>query len=311
MNAGYYDEARAWRDWLLRAVAGSPAQMQIMYGIAGERRLTEWELPWLPGYEGSRPVRIGNAAHGAAPARRLWRGDGRAAPGPARRASPADDAGWALQRALLEHLETVWREPDEGIWEVRGPRRHFTHSKVMAWVAFDRAVQSVESSASTAPVDRWRAAARARSTREVCRHGFDAERNSFVQSYGVAAARREPAADCRSSASCRRRSAHRRHGGGDRARLAGRRPGAALRHRAQSTTACRPARARSSPAASGSATPNHARPLRRGAALFERLLALRNDVGLLAEEYDPRRAGSSATSRRRSRIWRWSTRPSI
>ena len=140
INAGYYDEARAWRDWLLRAVAGSPAQLQIMYGLAGERRLTEWEVPWLPGYEGARPVRIGNGAHGQLQLDVY--GEVMDALHQARLAGlAADEAGWALQRALLEHLEAVWREPDEGIWEVRGGRRHFTFSKVMAWVAFDRAVQ--------------------------------------------------------------------------------------------------------------------------------------------------------------------------
>jgi GH15 family glucan-1,4-alpha-glucosidase len=134
MNAGYYEEAGAWRDWLLRAVAGSPDQMQIMYGIAGERRLSEWEVPWLPGYEGSRPVRIGNAAH--AQHQLDIYGEVMDALHQARRGGlAASEPGWAVQRGLLGHVGAVWREPDEGIWEVRGGRRHFTHSKVMAWVA--------------------------------------------------------------------------------------------------------------------------------------------------------------------------------
>src|SRR5829696_3196161 len=143
MHAGYLDEAQAWRDWLLRAIAGSPSEMQIMYGPAGERRLTELELPWLPGYEGSSPVRIGNAAsdqfqldvYGELMDALLQGREG---------GIPADDAAWRLQLALLDFLEGVWDEPDEGIWEVRGERRHFVHSKVMAWVAFDRAVHTVE-----------------------------------------------------------------------------------------------------------------------------------------------------------------------
>jgi GH15 family glucan-1,4-alpha-glucosidase len=143
MNAGYYDEAGAWRDWLLRAVAGSPEQMQIMYGIAGERRLSEWEVPWLPGYENSRPVRIGNAAH--AQHQLDIYGEVMDALHQARRGGlVASEPGWAVQRGLLGRVGAVWQEPDEGIWEVRGERRHFTHSKVMAWVALDRAVRSVE-----------------------------------------------------------------------------------------------------------------------------------------------------------------------
>src|SRR5215212_5170019 len=182
MNAGYYDEAGAWRDWLLRAVAGSPDQMQIMYGIAGERRLSEWEVPWLPGYEGAKPVRIGNGAHGQLQLDVY--GEVMDALYQSRRAGLDQDAtGWALQRALLDHLETVWREPDEGIWEVRGGRRHFTFSKVMAWVAFDRAVKSIETFGLDGPVERWRRL-RQEIHADVCRNGFDAGSNSFVQSYG-------------------------------------------------------------------------------------------------------------------------------
>ncbi len=182
MLAGYLDEARAWREWLLRAVAGDPSQLQIMYGLAGERRLTELELPWLPGYEGSAPVRIGNAAsrqfqldvYGEVIAALYLGRETGLAP---------DEASWNLERALLDYVETAWREPDEGIWEVRGPRRHFTHSKVMAWVAMDRAVKSVERHAVNGPVDRWRAI-REEIHAQVCERGFHVGLNSFVQSYG-------------------------------------------------------------------------------------------------------------------------------
>jgi GH15 family glucan-1,4-alpha-glucosidase len=182
MNGGYGDEAQAWREWLLRAVAGSPEQVQIMYGIAGERRLTEWEVPWLPGYEGAAPVRIGNAAHGqlqldvfgeVMDALHQARCNGLA----------ASESGWAVQLALLSHLERVWIQPDEGIWEVRGPPRHFTYSKVMAWVAFDRAIKSAKQFDLEGPVERWRTVA-AEIHDQVCRDGFDPVLGSFVQSYG-------------------------------------------------------------------------------------------------------------------------------
>ncbi len=186
MNAGFYDEARAWRDWLLRAVAGSADQLQIMYGLGGERRLSEWEAPWLPGYEDSRPVRIGNGAvnqtqldvygeildalyhahlHGM----------------------PTVDRAVAIGRSVLGHLAQIWRLPDEGIWEVRGPPQHFTHSKVMAWVAFDRAVKLLElvgeQAGGEGGVDRLQQI-RDDIHHDVCRHAFDAELGSFVQAYG-------------------------------------------------------------------------------------------------------------------------------
>jgi GH15 family glucan-1,4-alpha-glucosidase len=182
VRAGYEDEARAWRDWLLRAIAGLPEGLQIMYGVAGERRLTEIELDWLEGYERSRPVRIGNAASNQ---RQLdVYGEVLDALYHARLSGlePSTEA-WALTRKLLEWLEDGWREPDEGIWEVRGPRRHFTHSKVMAWVAFDRAVRSVEDDGLEGPVDRWREL-RAEIHEEVCSEGFDAALGAFTQSYG-------------------------------------------------------------------------------------------------------------------------------
>jgi GH15 family glucan-1,4-alpha-glucosidase len=179
---GHRDEAQAWRDWLLRAVAGSPSQLQVMYGVAGERRLPELELDWLAGYEGSRPVRIGNAA--VDQFQLDVHGEVMDALHQARRAGlPADGDAWGVQRALLEFLEGAWTSPDEGIWEVRGPRQHFTHSKVMAWVGFDRAVKAVERHGLEGPVERWR---RLRDTihAEVCARAWDPARGSFVQAYG-------------------------------------------------------------------------------------------------------------------------------
>ena len=180
--SGYTAEAVEWRDWLLRSVAGDPNDLQIMYGVAGERRLPELILPWLPGYEGSVPVRVGNGAHDQfqldvyGEVLDSLHGARRAGIGP-------DEAAWALQRALLASLERVWDQPDEGLWEVRSGRRHFTHSKVMAWVALDRAVGGVEHFGLDGPVDRWRAL-RDQIHAEVCARGYDAERNTFVQSYG-------------------------------------------------------------------------------------------------------------------------------
>ncbi|HZE60564.1 MAG TPA: glycoside hydrolase family 15 protein [Burkholderiales bacterium] len=182
MNAGYHDEARAWRDWLVRAIAGSPQQLQIMYGLAGERRLTEMTLPWLPGYEDSPPVRIGNAA-----ANQLQLdvyGEVMDALHQGRKHGlPKHEAAWDLQCALLKHLETCWQEPDEGLWEVRGPRRHFTYSKVMCWVAFDRAIKAVEAFDRPGPVAHWRRL-RDRIHADVCKQGWNAKRGSFVQHYG-------------------------------------------------------------------------------------------------------------------------------
>ena len=182
LRAGYDEEARAWRDWLLRAIAGSPEALQIMYGLGGERRLTELELPWLDGYEGSRPVRVGNAA--ASQLQLDVFGEVGDALYHARLngLAPLPEA-WALNGKLLEWLDTGWREPDEGIWEVRGPRRHFTHSKVMAWVAFDRAVRSVRLFGLEGPVDRWRAR-RDEIHDEVCRHAWHGGLGAFTQSYG-------------------------------------------------------------------------------------------------------------------------------
>jgi GH15 family glucan-1,4-alpha-glucosidase len=181
MAAGYVDEARAWREWLLRAVAGEPAQLQIMYGAAGEHRLTELELDWLAGYEDSTPVRIGNAA--SAQFQLDVYGEVADAMFQARAAGVGGDgSSWEMYKAVLEFLEDAWRQPDEGIWEVRGPRQHFTHSKVMAWVAFDRALKVVEEFGYEG-IDAWRTTRDAIHA-EVCAQGYDAERGAFVQAYG-------------------------------------------------------------------------------------------------------------------------------
>lgn len=182
LGNGYTEEAIAWREWLIRAAAGLPEELQIMYSIRGERHLTELEIPWLPGYENSRPVRVGNAAfeqyqldvYGEVMdvmhlARRLG--------------LPLNEDAWRIQRVLMRFLETGWKEPDEGIWEVRGPRRHFTHSKVMAWVAFDRSIADVEKFGLEGPVERWRTI-RDEIRAEVLEKGFRSDLNAFVQYYG-------------------------------------------------------------------------------------------------------------------------------
>ena len=182
MNSGYYDEACAWRDWLLRAAAGSPSQIQIMYGLAGDKRLAEWEVPWLAGYEGSRPVRIGNAA--ADQLQLDVFGEVLDAMHQARVGGlpPLADA-WDFQRVLVSHLEEIWPLEDEGIWEVRGGRRHFTYSKMMAWVAFDRTIRSAEAFGLEGPIDHWRKL-RARIHAEVCDKAFNPKIGAFMQSYG-------------------------------------------------------------------------------------------------------------------------------
>ena len=182
MNSGYTEEALAWHNWLLRAAAGWPASMQIMYGIMGQRRLLEWEADWLPGYEGARPVRVGNAAH--AQLQLDVYGELIDAFYQSRLAElKLDEGSWALGLAVLAHVEEVWDEPDHGIWEKRGDRKHYVFSKVMTWVAFDRAIKGAERFGVDAPLDRWRSL-RDEICRDVCEHGFDPEQNAFVESYG-------------------------------------------------------------------------------------------------------------------------------
>jgi GH15 family glucan-1,4-alpha-glucosidase len=179
--AGYEDEAAAWREWLLRSVAGSPDDLQILYGVTGVRRLDEYVLPWLPGYEKSSPVRVGNAA--AKQFQLDVYGEIMDTLHLARAAGlPPEPEAWKVQVALLQFLESHWELPDEGLWEVRGPRRHFTHSKVMAWVAFDRAIKDAEQDGLEGPIELWRELRDAIHA-QVCAKGFDSQRNSFVQSY--------------------------------------------------------------------------------------------------------------------------------
>ena len=285
MQSGFLEEAGRWRTWLLRAVAGSPEKLQIMYGVAGERRLTEHEVPWLSGYEGSAPVRVGNAAHDQ---RQLdVYGEVLDALYVGRRLGLAPDAsGWALEKQLVLHLETIWHLPDDGIWEVRGPRRHFTHSKVMAWVAFDRAIRSIEEFGMDGPVARW-TAVRDQIHEDVCRKGFDPGLGSFVQSYGsdqldasllmIAIVGFLPASDPRVSgtvAAIERRLLH---------------DGFVLRYDTGPGTDGLPPGEGAFLACSFWLADNYVLQgrIEEARALFARLLSLRNDVGLLAEEYDP------------------------
>ena len=292
MDAGYVDEAFAWRDWLLRAVAGSPSQLHIMYGIGGERNLREWEVPWLPGYENSLPVRIGNAAHDQLQLDVF--GEVLDALHHARvhasavGARDGDADGWQLQRALVCHLETIWREPDEGIWEVRGGRQHFTHSKVMAWVAFDRAVKTAERFRLAGPVDRWRLV-REEIHAEVCARGFDPTLNSFVQAYGSrqldASLLMLPLVGFLPPDDPRVRGTVEAI---ERGLMS---DGLVLRYDSSATDDGLPPGEGTFLACSFWLADNLALLGRHDDArrLFERLLSLRNDVGLLAEEYDTRR----------------------
>jgi GH15 family glucan-1,4-alpha-glucosidase len=285
MKLGYHEEARAWRDWLLRAIAGSPAQAQIMYGIAGERRLPEWEVPWLPGYEGSRPVRVGNAA--AAQFQLDVYGEVADALFQARRDMPVLERHNAIRVATLAYVEAAWRDPDEGIWEVRGGRRHFTHSKVMAWVAFDRASTIARETGNDADAARWRRIADEIHA-EVCSKAFNAGIGSFVQSYGshqLDASLLQmpivgflPATDPRvrgTVSAIERRLLH---------------DGLVVRYDTEAGVDGLPAGEGAFLACSFWLADNYVLQGRRedACALFERLLALCNDVGLLAEEYDPR-----------------------
>jgi GH15 family glucan-1,4-alpha-glucosidase len=283
--AGAIDEAKAWREWLLRAVAGQPEQMQILYGVAGERRISEQELPWLPGYEGSAPVRTGNAAvnqfqldvYGEVmDALHLARRSG----------MQTDEAAWDFQLALMDFLESNWQRPDEGLWEIRGPRRHFTHSKVMAWVAVDRAIKATESFHLDGPAERWRAL-RQQLHDEVCEHGYDRDRNTFVQSYGSdkldAALLQIPLVGFLDGTDERVRGtldAIQRELSDD---------GFVRRYDSEgSPVDGLPAGEGAFLACSFWLADNLALAGRRDEAreLFERLLGLRNDLGLLAEEYD-------------------------
>jgi GH15 family glucan-1,4-alpha-glucosidase len=286
MNAGYYEEARRWRDWLLRAAAGSPNQIQIMYGLSGERRLTEWQVPWLPGYENSAPVRIGNAAHNQCQLDIF--GELMDALHQARKGGlAAHRAGWDLEQALLGHLEKIWSNRDNGIWEVRGGREHFTFSKVMAWVAFDRAVKSAESYNLPGPIDHWRKL-RDQIHNDVCEHGFDNELVSFVRSYGskeldaslllIPAIGFLPPNDPRFRATVEAI---------ERGLLV---DGLVLRYDTAKSDDGQPAGEGVFLACSFWLVDAYLMLGRREDAvqLFERLLALRNDVGLLSEEYEPR-----------------------
>ena len=228
LDGGYVDEAERWRDWLVRALAGAPAQAQIMYGLGGERRLTEWEVTWLPGYENSRPVRIGNAA---ANQRQLdVYGEVADALHHARTAGLAPAAAaWSVQAELTNHVASVWTEPDEGIWEVRGPRQHFTHSKVMAWVAMDRAIKGAEKYRLAAPLEQWRDT-RAQIHADVCARGFSPKKRCFVQAYDSEQLDASLLLMPLVGSSPARRSAGSRHRGSHRARADGRWAGASLPH---------------------------------------------------------------------------------
>jgi GH15 family glucan-1,4-alpha-glucosidase len=286
MHAGYYEEAGAWRDWLHRAIAGSPSQIQIMYGIAGERRLAEWEVPWLAGYQGATPVRVGNAASDQLQLDVY--GEVMSALHLARAGGIAENiSSWELQRGVVAHLAEIWREPDEGIWETRGGRRNFTFSKVMAWVAFDAMIQDAEAQQLEGPVEEWRAI-RDEIHNTVCREGFDAAKNSFVQSFGstqldasllliplvgflphddprvlgtIEAIERELVSE-----------------------------GFVLRYTTTDSKDGLPPGEGAFLACSfwlADCLHMQGRPA-EARAMFERLLALRNDLGLLSEEYDPR-----------------------
>jgi GH15 family glucan-1,4-alpha-glucosidase len=284
--AGYREEACAWRDWLLRAVAGAGSQLQVMYGVAGERRLPEQELPWLPGYEGSQPVRIGNAA--VEQMQLDIYGEVLDALHHARRVGLSHDHdALAMERQLLDYLEHHWREPDEGIWEVRGPRQHFTHSKVMAWVAFDRAVKTAEALGDGLPIERWR---KLRDTihAEVCENAWNPRIGAFTQAYGSHA--------LDASLLVMGQVGFIAH---DDPRMLG--TIAAIERELLDEGFC--LRYRTEQVADGLASTEGVFLLcsfwladayaltnrtAEARALFERLLAIRNDVGLLAEEYDPR-----------------------
>ncbi len=285
LNAGYREEARSWREWLLRAVAGHPSELNIAYGVRGERRITELELPWLGGYEGSAPVRTGNAAYDqfqldifgeVANTVFLCRQEG---------IEPATKRE-GVGPAIIHFLETAWKNPDEGIWEVRGPRRHFTHSKMMAWVAMDRAVKSMEQ--GWLPYNEGWKTVRDQIHQQVCQSGFDTDLNSFVQFYGskhldssllmMALVGFLPPTDPRILGTVAAIEKHLMSPDGFVARYTTDPDVDGLPHGEATFLAC-----------TFWLADNYALQGRRKNALeiFERLLAIRNDVGLLAEEYDP------------------------
>jgi GH15 family glucan-1,4-alpha-glucosidase len=285
IGAGFLDEAKAWHEWLLRAAAGVPDDLQTLYGVAGERRLEEYEIPWLPGYENASPVRVGNGA-----VKQLQLdiyGEVLDAFYVARCAGlSTSEATWALERALIAHLEKIWRDPDEGIWEVRGGPRHFTHSKVMAWVAFDRAVRSIEEFGLDGSLERWREI-RSSIHQEVCERGYDPTQNAFVQSFGDTTLDASllliplvgflPPDDPRvqgTVAAIERKLL---------------RDGFVLRYDTGTEVDGLPPGEGAFLACSFWLVDNYVLLGRyeEAGTLFERLLALRNDVGLLAEEYDP------------------------
>ncbi len=285
MTGGYVEEARAWRAWLLRAIAGKPSQAQVLYGVAGERLLPEWEVPWLPGYEGSVPPRVGNAATSQFQLDVL--GEVADALHCARRIGlEAAKEAWRVESTLVEFVESAWREPDEGIWEVRGPRRPFTHSRVMAWVALDRAVKAVERFGLEGPVSRWREV-RAVIHDDVCRNGFDREIGAFVQYYGSKVLDASllliplvgflPATDPRVLGTV---EVIRRHLTSD---------GLVARYQTTPDLDGLPPGEGAFLACTFWLADNLALQGKRAEAraLFERLLDIRNDVGLLSEQYDP------------------------
>jgi GH15 family glucan-1,4-alpha-glucosidase len=286
MDAGYYDEASAWRDWLLRAAAGSPSQVQIMYGLGGERVLREAEIDWLPGFESSKPVRVGNAASDQLQLDVF--GEVMDALHQGRRSGlPRSIDSWGLQRALIQHLATIWEKPDQGMWDVRGGPQHFTYSKVMAWVAVDRAIKSAEEFRRDDTVDHWRAL-RQQIHDEVCAKGFDSNLNSFVQAFGSkqldASALMIPVVGFLPADDPRVRGTVEAI---EKRLLV---DGLVLRYDSAETDDGLPAGEGAFLACSFWLADNYILQGRYADArkLFEHLLSLRNDVGLLAEEYDPR-----------------------
>ena len=285
LSSGYRSEARAWREWLLRAVAGHPAEMQIMYGLAGERRLSEDELPSLPGYENSRPVRIGNAAHEQLQLD-VYGELMDALHAANRYGLEASPVAWSLQVKLLEYLETIWERPDQGMWEIRGEPRHFTFSKIMCWVAFDRAIKSVEQYGFEGPRAHWQKL-RAKIRAQILDRAYDPKRNTFVQYYGArdldASLLLIPQLGFLPSDDPRVRGTIE----------------AVERELVQDGLVCRyPSRPGADGLPPGEGVflacsfwlANSLALIGRrddAIALFERLLAVRNDLGLLSEEYDP------------------------